>query len=209
MSRRSLARPCSCPWSGPGRPLSRVTLPEAGRGEGTPEKIDLGEDRSQRGTRNVKRKGEKMRKLMMLATMLAVAMLAASPALAQDEPAVVADAKAKTATAGGAKAEADCTDEIIEAKAGGVVAKASCKPAPPPPPKPAPVPAPASKPAPAPAPAPKAAPAPAPPPPKAAPAPKMKALPPTGGSSVASLLALGAGGLLVGGGLLARRLVRS
>ena len=120
-----------------------------------------------------------MKKLMMLAAMLAVAMLAASPALAQDEPAVVADAKAKTATAGGAKAEADCTDEVIEAKAGGVVAKAPCKPAPPPPPKAAP-----------------------------APAPKMKALPPTGGSSVASLLALGAGGLLVGGGLLARRLVR-
>ena len=138
-----------------------------------------------------------MKKLMMLAAMLAVAMLAASPALAQDEPAVVADAKAKTATAGGAKAEADCTDEVIEAKAGGVVAKAPCKPAPPPPPKAAPAPPP-----------PKAAPA--PPPPKAAPAPapKMKALPPTGGSSVASLLALGAGGLLVGGGLLARRIIK-
>src|SRR5215204_3035621 len=137
-----------------------------------------------------------MRKLMMLAAMLAVAMLAASPALAQDEPAVVADAKAKTATAGGAKAEADCTDEVIEAKAGGVVAKAPCKPAPPsPPPKAAP------------APPPKAAPA---PPPKAAPAPapKMKALPPTGGSSVASLFAFGAGALLVGGGLLARRFLR-
>src|SRR5829696_81821 len=136
--------------------------------------------------------------MMLTAMVVAVVLLTASPALAQDEPAVVADAKAKTATAGGAKAEADCTDEIIEAKAGGVVAKAPCKPAPPPPPKPAP----------APAPAPKAAAAPAPPPPKAAPAPKMKALPPTGGSSVASLLALGAGGLLVGGGLLARRLVR-
>ena len=138
--------------------------------------------------------------MMLTAMMVAVVLLAASPALAQDEPAVVADAKAKTATAGGAKAEADCTDEIIEAKAGGVVAKAPCKPAPAPPPKPAP----------APAPAPKAAPAPAPLPPKPAPAPppKMKALPPTGGSSVASLLALGAGGLLVGGGLLARRLVR-
>src|SRR5215207_7542809 len=152
-----------------------------------------------------------MKKLMMLAAMLAVAMLAASPALAQDEPAVVADAKAKTATAGGAKAETDCTDEIIEAKAGGVVAKAPCKPAPPPPPKAAPAPPPPPAAAPAPAPAPKAAAAPAPPPPpKAAPAPapKMKALPPTGGSSVASLLALGTGGLLVGGGLLARRLVR-
>jgi LPXTG-motif cell wall-anchored protein len=146
-----------------------------------------------------------MRKLMMLAAMLAVAMLAASPALAQDDPAVVADAKAKTATAGGAKAEADCTDEVIEAKAGGVVAKAPCKPAPPPPPKPAPAPPP--KPAPAPPPPPKAAP---PPPPKAAPAPapKPKELPPTGGSSTASLFALGAGALLVGGGLLARRFTR-
>src|SRR5215217_6512926 len=140
-----------------------------------------------------------MRKLMMLAAMLAVAMLAASPALAQDEPAVVADAKAKTATAGGAKAEADCTDEVIEAKAGGVVAKAPCKPAPPPPPKAAPAPPP-----------PKAAPAPPPPAPAPAPAPapEKKALPPTGGSSAASLFALGAGALLVGGGLLARRFVR-
>ena len=121
---------------------------------------------------------------------MAVAVLAASPALAQDEPAVVADAKAKTATAGGAKAEADCTDEIIEAKAGGVVAKAPCKPAPPPPSKAAPAP---------------------PPPPAAAPAPapaKAKALPPTGGTSAASLFALGAGVLLVGSGLLARRFVR-
>src|ERR687893_483641 len=124
---------------------------------------------------------------MMLAAMLAVAMLAASPALAQDEPAVVADAKAKTATAGGAKAEADCTDEVIEAKAGGVVAKAPCKPAPPPPPKAAPAP---------------------PPKPAPAPAPKPKELPPTGGSSTASLFALGAGALLVGGGLLARRFTR-
>src|ERR671920_1425302 len=116
---------------------------------------------------------------MMLAAMLAVAMLAASPALAQDDPAVVADAKAKTATAGGAKAEADCADQVIEAKAGGVVAKAPCEPEPPPPPKAAP-----------------------------APAPKMKALPPTGGSSTASLFALGAGALLVGGGLVARRFIR-
>ena len=132
---------------------------------------------------------------MMLAAMMAVAMLAASPALAQDDPAVVADAKAKTATAGGAKAEADCTDEVIEAKAGGVVAKAPCKPAPPPPPKAAPAPPPKA----APAPAPKAAPAPAP-------APKQ--LPKSGGSSAASLFALGAGALLVGGGLLARRFIR-
>ena len=126
---------------------------------------------------------------MMLAAMMAVAMLAASPALAQDDPAVVADAKAKTATAGGAKAEADCTDELIEAKAGGVVAKAPCKPAPPPPPKAAPPPPP-----------PKAAPAPAPAP--------AKQLPASGGIGAPALFALGAGALLVGGGLLARRIIR-
>ena len=137
-----------------------------------------------------------MRKLMMLAAMLAVALLAASPALAQDEPAVVADAKANVAGAGGAKAEAECKDGVVTAQAGGVVAKAPCEPEspkaapPPPPPKAAPPPPP-----------PKAAPAPAP-----APAPKQ--LPASGGSSVASLFALGAGALLVGGGLLARRLIR-
>ncbi len=123
---------------------------------------------------------------MMLVAMVAVALLAASPALAQDEPKVVADAKAKTATAGGAKAEAECKDGYIESKAGGVVAKAPCEPEPPkapPPPPPAP------------------APAPAPPPPP-------KELPKTGGSGAASLFALGAGALLVGGGLLARRFTR-
>ena len=128
---------------------------------------------------------------MILAAMLGVAMLAASPALAQNEPAVVADAKAKTATAGGAKAEADCSDQVIEAKAGGVVAKAPCKAPPPPPPKAAPAP---------------------PPPPAAAPAPApaqaKQQLPKTGGTSTASLFALGAGALLVGGGLLARRFLR-
>src|SRR5215212_4277367 len=116
---------------------------------------------------------------MILAAMLAVALLAASPALAQDEPAVVADAKAKEAKAGGAKAEAECKDGVITAQAGGVVAKAPCAPPPPPPPGAAPAPA---------------------------PAPKM--LPATGGSGVASLFALGAGALLVGGGLVARRFLR-
>src|SRR5918911_800534 len=132
-----------------------------------------------------------MRKLMILAAMLAVALLAASPALAQNEPAVVADAKAKTATAGGAMAEADCSDQMIEAKAGGVVAKAPCKAPPPPPPKAAPPPPPP----PGAAPPPPPAPAPAP-----APAPEAKMLPKSGGSSAASLFALGAGALLVGGG---------
>ena len=131
---------------------------------------------------------------MLLAAVLAVAMIAVAPALAQDDPQVVADAKAKTATAGGpagANAEADCKDGIIESKAGGVVAKAPCEPPPPPPPPP-------------PAPAPKAGPAPAPP----APAPAPKELPKTGGSGTASLFALGAGALLVTGGLLVRRFTR-
>src|ERR687894_2304735 len=126
-----------------------------------------------------------MRKLIMLAAMLAVAMLAASPALAQDEPAVVADAKTNEAKAGGATAEAECKDGYIVSKAGGVVAKAPCEPEPPK----------------APPPPPKAAPAPAPPPPP-------KELPKTGGSGAASLFALGAGALLVAGGLVARRIIR-
>ena len=117
-----------------------------------------------------------MRKLMMLVAMLVVALLAASPALAQDEPAVVADA--------------ECKDGYIVSKAGGVVAKAPCEPEPP-------------KAAPAPPPAPKAAPAPAPAPPAPA-----KALPQSGGIGAPALIALGAGALLVGGGLLARRIIR-
>jgi LPXTG-motif cell wall-anchored protein len=127
---------------------------------------------------------------MMLAAMLAVAMLAASPALAQDDPAVIADAKAKEAKAGGATAEAECKDGYIVSKAGGVVAKAPCEPEPPKAPPPPP---------------PKAAPPPAPAP---APPPPPKELPKTGGSSTASLFALGAGALLVAGGLVARRFVR-
>ncbi|HEX2109765.1 MAG TPA: LPXTG cell wall anchor domain-containing protein, partial [Rubrobacteraceae bacterium] len=82
-------------------------------------------------------------------------------------------------------AEAECKDGYIVSKAGGVVAKAPCEPPPPPPP-------------------PKAAP---PPPPAPAPAP-AKELPKTGGSGAASLFALGAGALLVAGGLVARRIVR-
>jgi LPXTG-motif cell wall-anchored protein len=136
----------------------------------------------------------KLRKLMLLAAMLAMVLAFAAPALAQDDPQVVADAKAKTAMAGGpagANADANCNDGIIDSKAGGVEAKAPCKPPPPPPPPPAPVPAPA----------------PPPPPPAPAPAPKAE-LPKTGGSGTASLFALGAGALLVGGGLLARRFMK-
>ena len=127
-----------------------------------------------------------LKKVMLLAAVLAMALAFAAPALAQDDPQVVADAKAKTAVAGGpsgATAEANCVDGMIESKAGGVVAKAPCKPPPPPPPPPAP----------------KA------PPPPAPPAPE---LPKTGGASAASLFALGAGALLIGGGLLARRIIK-
>jgi outer membrane biosynthesis protein TonB len=138
-----------------------------------------------------------LKKLMMLAAILAVTMVAVAPALAQDDPAVVADATTNTAGAGGAKAEAECKDGVIEAKAGGVVAKAPCESPPPPPPPP--------KATPAPPPPPKAAPAP-PPPPAPAPAPAPKELPASGG---ASLFALGAGILLVAGGLVARRIIRS
>ena len=124
---------------------------------------------------------------MLLAAMVAVALLAAAPALAQDEPAVSADTSKGTpvAKAGGAQAKVECPGGIKEAKAGGVVAKAPCPP--PPPPKAAPAPA-------------KAAPA---------PAPAAKAqLPKTGGASTASLFALGAGVLLVAGGLLGRRIIK-
>ena len=135
-----------------------------------------------------------MRKLMLLAAMVAVALLAAAPALAQDEPAVSADTSKGTpvAKAGGAQAKVECPGGIKEAKAGGVVAKAPCPP--PPPPKAAPAPA-------------KAAPAPAKA--AAAPPPAAKAqLPKTGGASTASLFALGAGVLLVAGGLLGRRIIK-
>src|SRR4051794_28901869 len=103
---------------------------------------------------------------MLLVAMVAVALLAASPAMAQDDAAVVADSKAGVAKAGGAEAKVDCPAVPPEAKAGGVVAKAECAPPPP-----------------------------APPP----------MLPATGG---VSLLALGVGALLVGGGLLARRIIK-
>ena len=127
-----------------------------------------------------------------LMAVLTIALIAAAPiAMAQQSsnPQVVADAKAKTATAGGAKADASCANGEITSIAGGVVAKAPCTPPPPPPPK--------------------AAPAPPPPPPAPTPAPAPKAeLPKTGGAGVASWFALGAGALLVAGGLVARRIIK-
>jgi LPXTG-motif cell wall-anchored protein len=129
---------------------------------------------------------------MLLVAMVAVALLAASPAMAQmagieEGPKAELKDGVPSATAGGASAKGG---ECPEAKAGGVVAKASCEKAAPPPPPPPP---------------PKAAP---PAPPAPAPAPAKAELPKTGGSSAASLFALGAGALLVGGGLLARRIIK-
>src|ERR671939_198335 len=129
---------------------------------------------------------------MLVAAMLAMVLVAPAPAIAQEAKAGSVQAmpggagKAPEAKAGGAMAKG-CPPEAV-AKAGGAEAKAPCPP-PPPPPKAAP-----------------------PPPPKAAPPPPPppKMLPPTGGISpgVISLVGLGAGALLVGGGLLARRIVR-
>ena len=114
----------------------------------------------------------------------------------------------------------ECKQEVNQAASAATTPKPAPTPPPPPPaPKPAPAPAPAPKPAPAPAPAPKAE-APKAEAPKAeekkAEAPKAeekkaeekKELPKTGGSGTASLFALGAGALLVAGGLLARRIVK-
>jgi LPXTG-motif cell wall-anchored protein len=147
-----------------------------------------------------------LKRLMMLTAMVAlVVVAAAAPALAQQ------DAEAKinddvwsnvdpktgiaTAKAGGTEAKAGCPETgVTEAKSGDIYAKAPCKPeekapapkaAPPPPPKVAPPP---------------------PPPPGAPAAPKQ--LPKSGGAGSASLLGLGVGALLVGGGLLARRITR-
>ena len=127
-----------------------------------------------------------MKKLMLLTAVLAMMLAFAAPALAQTGNEQV-------------KADSICEDGMIEAQAGGAVAKAPCTPPPPPPP---------------PAPAPKATPAPPPPPPPApAPAPAPASSPPaelpkSGGPSTTSLFALGAGALLVGGGLIARRIVK-
>jgi hypothetical protein len=134
------------------------------------------------------------RTILFVAATAVVAAMVAIPAVAQTPPTatVTEDVNAKggpmpEAKAGGATAKGG---PCPEAKAGDVTAKGGCKPPPPPPPKAAPPPPPAPAKA-------------APPPPAPA-----KALPPTGGIGSASLLGLGAGALLVGGGLLMRRLNR-
>ena len=118
-----------------------------------------------------------MKKLTLLCVLLAMLLAVAAPALAQTGNEQVS-------------ADATCQNGIIDAKAGGVEAKAPCTPPPPPA-------------------APKATPTPPPPAPTPAPAPAPKAaLPETGGAKVASLIALGAGALLVAGGLIARRIIK-
>jgi hypothetical protein len=130
-----------------------------------------------------------LRKLMLLTAMLAVGLLAAAPAIAQEakieggpsakggekaeaKAAPGVEAKPGEAKAGGAEAKA-CppTGGEAVAKAGGAEAKAPC------------------------------------PPPKAE--EKAKEMPKTGGiAGTASLLGLGAGAMLVAGGLLMRRVIR-
>jgi hypothetical protein len=137
--------------------------------------------------------------MMLAATMALVALAVAAPAaFGQPTEAKInedvfsqAEKGKANAKAGGTEAKAEPCPEGAAAASGDVTAKAPCPPkAPPPPPPPAPPPPPKMA---------------APPPP---PAPPAKMLPPSGGVGVASLLGLGAGALLVGGGLLARRLLR-
>jgi periplasmic protein TonB len=132
-----------------------------------------------------------LRRIVLFSVVAAVVagMVVAAPVMAQQAGIVegpeskVEDGKASAKVSEDVWAK---SDPCPEAQAGGAKAKAECPPPKPPPPKPAP------------------------PPPKAAPPPPPapKALPPTGGVSSASLLALGTGALLVGGGLLARRFLR-
>ena len=144
-----------------------------------------------------------MRKLMLLAAALAVGLLAAAPAIAQEakieggpeakggekaeaKAAPGVEAKPGEAKAGGAEAKG-CPPEGGEAvaKAGGAEAKSECPPPPPPPPP--------------------KAPPPPPPPPKEMTMPKTGGIAPTSGVA-AGLWGLGATALIVGGGLLARRM---
>ena len=148
---------------------------------------------------------------MILAALLALTLVIAPAAMAQ-----VIQTVDQSEVAG----EADQRFEIAQEAA------PATEPAPAPAPAPAAAPAPAPVPAPAPAPAPTPAPAPAPAPAPKAETPQAKAeakaeekkaeekkaeekkeLPKTGGNG-ASLFALGAGALLLAGGLLARRIFR-
>lgn len=159
---------------------------------------------------------------MVLAAMLAMAMLAAVPALAQVGQEVGQESEAGDLDVGFAVTNEN--DNDLD-KAPQVTATEQTEAAPPPPPPeaapppPPPPPGVAPPPPPPPPPPPGAAPPPPPPPPGAAPPPppasskteakaEKKELPKTGSSGSASLLGLGAGALLIGGGLLLRKIVR-
>ena len=132
-----------------------------------------------------------MRKLILLAVTLAMLAMVTVPAVAQ--------------VGGGFGQSASDTGQVdIQTS----VSKQGEVTPPPPPPPPAAPPPQAAPPPPPPPPPPNMemkAPPPPPPPPKME---EKKELPKTGGSDSAPLLGLGAGALLVGGGLLVRRLVR-
>lgn len=157
---------------------------------------------------------------MVLAAMLAMAMLAAVPALAQVGQEVGQESEAGELDVGFAVTNEN--DNDLD-KAPQVTATEQTEAAPPPPPPeaapPPPPPPPGVAPPPPPPPPPPPVAAPPPPPPGAAPPPppaspkteakaEKKELPKTGSSGSASLLGLGAGALLIGGGLLLRKIVR-
>jgi LPXTG-motif cell wall-anchored protein len=141
-----------------------------------------------------------LKKLMLFVAALALALVAVAPAAFGQEPVqakITDDVQSNAwpggkaeAKAGGAVSKAEPCPVGADAKSGDIEAKAPCPPKmPPPPPKAAAAP-------------------PMPPPPPMMPPPPPKELPKTGGAGSASLLGLGAGALLVGGGLLARRFMR-
>jgi LPXTG-motif cell wall-anchored protein len=144
---------------------------------------------------------DELRKLMLFIGVLALTLVSVAPAaFGQDQPVqakITDDVQSNAwpggkadAKAGGSESKAEPCPAGSDAKSGDIEAKAPCVPKmPPPPPKAAPMPPPPG--------------APMPPPP-----PAPKELPKTGGAGSASLLGLGAGALLVGGGLLARRFLR-
>ena len=129
-----------------------------------------------------------MRKLILLAVTLAMLAMVAVPAVAQ--------------VGGGFGQSASDTGQVdiqtSVSKQGEVTPPPPPQAAPPPPPPPQAAPPPPPK-------MEVKTPPPLPPPPKIE---EKKELPKTGGSDSAPLLGLGAGALLVGGGLLVRRLVR-
>ena len=152
------------------------------------------------------RRYEKLRKLMLLAAVLAMGLAVAAPAAAQVGLESANESDSGTVDIGFDVSSTSDDDQTEQPTLTGQTEAAPLPPPPPPPPAgpPPPPPPPAGSPPPPPAEA-KVGPVEAKAPPKKE---EQKELPKTGGDGSASLLALGAGALLVGGGLLARRIVR-